>query len=278
MKGCNLRWVWLLLVPGLLISCSRQDRIVLSNIVVNAPRQLDDDVEDKEAIRTRIEQLVGGTPGIVVDAKAPSPTHFMQVWIGDVFSQGAGSGEEFRRVEVVLRAHEKGHQYRVEGRGRTPERLGDSVVDGFEDAWRLITLQRQATAVGGGAYINMLSSSDWRLREFALDRIAMSSFLAAVPALCDALSTERLAVLQLRIIGVLTELGDRRAVRPLIALTRNQRAGLVLHVLHALGSIGGREAEAFLVTVASGHSIEGVRGVATQIIGDMQAATEAKLR
>ena len=72
------------------------------------------------------------------------------------------------------------------------------------------------------------------------------------------------------------ELGIEVAVGPLIELTRRERGGLMLHVLHALGVLGGREAEAFLVTVAGGHSVEGVRSVAARIIGDLQEARQAE--
>lgn len=274
MRVANLKLVVVCVAVIAGAGCKKRDPVVVAKIVVNAPRQLDDDQEEKDAIRARVETLVKRTPGVTVDSSDSNPTHFLQVRIGDVFSEPVSGGVEYRQVAVVLRARGEGRSYRVEGMGDGPDKLTESVVAGFEDGWRLITRQRQANAKGESAYLDLLSNSDWRLREFALDQISANRVTKAVPVLCEALLTEPLAVLQLRIIGVLTELRDRRAVGPLIELTRNQRAGLLLHVLHALGVIGGREAEAFLVTVAGGHSIEGVRSVATQIIGDMQAGRD----
>ena len=105
--------------------------------------------------------------------------------------------------------------------------------------------------------------------------------MEALPFFYESLNTEHDVRLRLRIIGVLAELKDPRAVAPLVAITRHKNPALLLQVLHALGQIGGREAEAFLVTVATGHSIDGVRRVAGEILkgmgADQRSAAEVKL-
>ena len=179
-------------------------------------------------------------------------------------------------VTVELKPLSHGAVYRVDGRGSQPEDLRGSVMGGFKDAMAVIAQERRADLVGEDAFITLLRHEDWRIREFTLDRVASARMVAAVPFLCEALIQEDVEPLRLRIVGVLAELGDQRAVGPLIKLTRYQSPAFLLQVLHALGAIGGKEAEAFLVTVAGGHAVEGIRQVAIRIVKEMESVAASK--
>lgn len=271
-----LRWGCLLLVGGLFGGCQDKNAIVVTKIVVNAPRQLDDDVADKEAIRASITEWIDKDSLIQEGSVIKQPTHFLRVRIGDVFDALSEDGGDYRMVTVELKPLGHGAVYRVDGRGSQPEDLRGSVMGGFKDAMAVIAQERRADLVGEDAFITLLRHEDWRIREFTLDRVASARMLAAVPFLCEALIQEDVEPLRLRIVGVLAELGDQRAVGPLIKLTRYQSPAFLLQVLHALGAIGGKEAEAFLVTVAGGHAVEGIRQVAIRIVKEMESVAASK--
>ena len=271
-----LRWGCLLLVGGLFGGCLDKNAIVVTKIVVNAPRQLDDDVADKEAIRASITEWIDKDSLIQEGSVIKQPTHFLRVRIGDVFDALSEDGGDYRMVTVELKPLGHGAVYRVDGRGSQPEDLRGSVMGGFKDAMAVIAQERRADLAGEDAFITLLRHEDWRIREFTLDRVASACMLAAVPFLCEALIQEDVEPLRLRIVGVLAELGDQRAVGPLIKLTRYQSPAFLLQVLHALGAIGGKEAEAFLVTVAGGHAVEEIRQVAIRIVKEMESVAASK--
>ncbi|MED5464498.1 MAG: HEAT repeat domain-containing protein [Myxococcota bacterium] len=271
-----LRWGCLLLVGGLFGGCQDKNAIVVTKIVVNAPRQLDDDVADKEAIRASITEWIDKDSLIQEGSVIKQPTHFLRVRIGDVFDALSEDGGDYRMVTVELKPLGHGAVYRVDGRGSRPEDLRGSVMGGFKDAMAVIAQERRADLAGEDAFITLLRHEDWRIREFTLDRVASARMLAAVPFLCEALIQEDVEPLRLRIVGVLAELGDQRAVGPLIKLTRYQSPAFLLQVLHALGAIGGKAAEAFLVTVAGGHAVEGIRQVAIRIVKEMESVAASK--
>jgi HEAT repeat protein len=75
-------------------------------------------------------------------------------------------------------------------------------------------------------------------------------------------------------VGALIAIGDRRAVPPLIELTRKRPGEFVSQVVYALGELGGEEAEGFLFTLESGHPDATVRKAAAQALSDMQRRRE----
>jgi HEAT repeat protein len=99
-----------------------------------------------------------------------------------------------------------------------------------------------------------------------------------VPSLIARLNDDKQVVV-LRAIGALVAIGDRRAVRPLIELTRKRPPQIVSQILYALGSLGGPEAESFLYTLESGAAEEEVRRAAAEAFADLRRKqTEAAHR
>src|SRR6266849_3722196 len=68
--------------------------------------------------------------------------------------------------------------------------------------------------------------------------------------------------------------GDRRAVEPLIEMTRKRPPQLVAQVLYALASLGGPTAEAFLYTLESGAPDDEVRHAATDALAELRRKRE----
>lgn len=120
------------------------------------------------------------------------------------------------------------------------------------------------------ALVADLSSPDPRLRDYAIRVLADRRSPAAVPSLVLRLQDDNEDVAR-RAVGALVAIGDRRAVRPLIDITRKRRPEQVRPILYALGSLGGPEAEAFLYTLESGSPDEEVRRAAHDAFADLRA-------
>jgi len=75
-------------------------------------------------------------------------------------------------------------------------------------------------------------------------------------------------------VGALVAIGDRRAVEPLIEMTRKRPPQLVAQVLYALASLGGPTAEAFLYTLESGAPDDEVRHAATDALAELRRKRE----
>jgi len=118
-----------------------------------------------------------------------------------------------------------------------------------------------------------LSATDARVRDYAVRALAERRNPAAVPLLLARLDDESPEVVR-RAMGALVAIGDTRAVRPLIELTRKRPPQFVAEVLYAIGSLGGTEAEAFLYTLESGSPEEEVRRAAHEALGDLRRRRE----
>ena len=106
-----------------------------------------------------------------------------------------------------------------------------------------------------------LSATDPRLRDYAIRVLADRRSPVAVPQLIARLQDPNPDVAR-RAAGVLIAIGDRRAVGPLIEMTRKRRPEDVGPILYAIGSLGGTEAEAYLFTLESGSPEEEIRRAA----------------
>ena len=113
-----------------------------------------------------------------------------------------------------------------------------------------------------------LGSAEPRLRDYAIRVLADRRSPAAVPQLISRLSDDNPEVAR-RAAGALIAIGDRRAVRPLIEMTRKRRPEDVGPILYAIGSLGGPEAEAFLFTLESGAADEEIRRAARGAYQDL---------
>jgi hypothetical protein len=113
-----------------------------------------------------------------------------------------------------------------------------------------------------------LSSQEARARDYAIRVLADRRSPAAVPQLIERLQDPNPDVAR-RAAGALIAVGDRRAVRPLIEITRKRRPEDVGPILYAIGSLGGSEAEAFLFTLESGSPDEEIRRAAQGAYADL---------
>lgn len=146
------------------------------------------------------------------------------------------------------------------------------------DASLALAYQLEARKKTDVELIHDLSAAEPKLRDHAVRVLADRRNPAAVPSLIARLADES-PVVVLRAIGALVAIGDRRAVRPLIELTRKRPPQIVSQILYALGSLGGAEAESFLYTLESGAAEEEVRRAAAEAFADLRRKqTEAAQR
>jgi hypothetical protein len=118
------------------------------------------------------------------------------------------------------------------------------------------------------ALLSDLTSPDPRVRDYAIRVLADRRSPAAVPQLIARLQDQNPEIAR-RAAGALIAIGDRRAVSPLIEMTRHRRAEDVGPILYAIASLGGAEAEAFLFTLESGAADEETRRAAQGAYQDL---------
>lgn len=131
-----------------------------------------------------------------------------------------------------------------------------------------LSYQLEARKKTDAALLTDLGAPDARLRDYAVRALADRRNPAAVPALLARLQDDNPVVVR-RTVGALVAIGDPRAVRPLIELTKKRAPALVAEILYALGSLGGQEAESFLYTLESGSPDEEVRRAASEASTDL---------
>jgi hypothetical protein len=139
----------------------------------------------------------------------------------------------------------------------------------LDDASRGLIWQVEARRKSDRDLVRDLTASDARLRDYAVRALADRRNPAVVPQLLNRLTDEN-PVVALRAVGALVAIGDRRAVDPLIELTRNRPPQMTTQVLYALASLGGPTAEAYLFTLESGAPDDVVRRAAADALGELR--------
>ena len=152
---------------------------------------------------------------------------------------------------------------------------GDQATDAA--AWGPLTRRAiDESAHTLGKQLRLLSSASPSLIELVVDHKAESEsrgvaaqLLAvrrertAVPALIELLKErDRPVALRDQALGALVELGDRRAVRPLLNLARFGDSVEMGKVVEAVASLGGDEARSYLQFVAASHTDARIKGEA----------------
>ena len=139
----------------------------------------------------------------------------------------------------------------------------------LDDAARGLAWQLDAHRKTEPELVRDLQDPDARVRDYAIRALADRRSTEVVPQLVVRLNDDNPAV-ALRAVGALVAIGDRRAVEPLIEMTRKRPSQVVTQVLYALASLGGPTAEAFLYTLESGATDDEVRRAATDALSELR--------
>jgi HEAT repeat protein len=194
--------------------------------------------------------------------------------------------QEVADVAVTLEMTSTGAQGEIErlvaeGAARRPTNADDSLdpaarhaafdaaLDAaLRDAVGALGAQIDARHKTDEALLKDLTATDARVRDYAIRVLADRRSPAAVPQLIARLQDPNPEVAR-RAAGALIAIGDRRAVTPLIDITRHRRAEDVGPILYAIASLGGPDAEAFLFTLESGAPDEETRRAAKGAYEDL---------
>lgn len=242
-------------------------KITVGRIVLNASRELDGKTAERDALRAAVQERLDKATALSFERDASDTTHVLQLVIGDEIAPADAAPT--RPMEVRLRPTHEGPEFVAVARPQVKKDLVTTLLAGFDDAWVVIDRMRRLDVAKDDKLVAALQEADPRLREFAIERAADRRAQAAVMPLCALLKNEKDPTLMLKAIGSLVAIGDVRAVEPLIALSHQKDTGFVLQVIFAVGSIGGRTAKAYLVTLASGHPDEEVQRAAKDALGEM---------
>lgn len=242
--------------------------ITIGRVVLDAPRAYDAAPAQREALRNKLVSYLEADGSVTLKEGEKDATHVLQVRVGEALLGADGQAAGGVPAQVRLRPIGKEPLFEAIGRGTSSDALVGP-FEAFVDAWKVILRQRQLEAGDTQALLDGLNDPDSRVRDDAIVRLGERRDKLAVPRLCKLLDEESRPELILRAIGSLVSIGDAAAVEPLIALSSRKDPHFVLQIIFAVGSIGGRTAEAFLVTMASGHPVEAVRQGAEQALAEL---------
>jgi hypothetical protein len=200
------------------------------------------------------------------------------------FIDGGSPPIEREMAEVVVSlelSRPKDHDLHAEGLARRPIEAEQSLESSARNAAFAAALdtalyeaaaaladQMDERAKNDDAVVADLRSTEPRIRDYAIRVLSERRNPAAVPALIARLSDPEPSI-WLRAVGALTIIGDRRAVGPLIDLTRKRRPEDAGPLIYAIGTLGGPEAEAYLFTLESGAPDEGMRRAAREAYAEL---------
>ena len=253
-------------------ACSpKPARVSVSRIVINAPPKYDDAKGERDAVRKRVFALFAEDSSVDVPKASGRATHRLEIRIHPVINK---DGTLVRPIHVTLAG--ESDLFETVGRGPPEGHLVDSVVVGFEDAWSVMLRMRTLVLQKDEALLEALSDPDLRIRDFAIRQVGSRRVKEAVQPLIAMLGSEQDDTLVFAAIGSLVAIGDEAAVKPLIDLTERKDAQSIVQVVFAVAALGGRMAEGFLVTLASGHPSEIVQQGAKDALQEMKLSQRSK--
>lgn len=246
-----------------------------------AARRLEAAGLSHDALREAAIAAFGRAPGFVPAERAGARATRLRagLTVEEVEALVSPGGSAVAQVAVTVELARAGGGDAVRAPGRAAEPVGPepgALRGAVERAARAAIAQ----AADGAALdlaagdktvrelVEDLGSPDPRLRLRAAGALGERGEPAAVPALVKALGDRDGAVVE-RAVGALAQLRDPRAVPALIALAHRREGPYLATMARILGDIGGDDARAWLLTMASGHPDEVVRGAARQALAEM---------
>jgi hypothetical protein len=239
-----------------------------------------------EGARRELQRAVEATGKFVLRPEAPARIR-LAIESARRMSLLTATGPELASVELTLELTSPSglgefEKTLSEGSGRVPTEAETSTDPearltafraafraALEDASRGLVWQVEARKKADPELTQDLTAEDARLRDYAIRALADRRNPAVVPQLLNRLADEN-PVVALRAVGALVAIGDRRAVDPLIEMTRKTKPQVTAQILYALASLGGPTAEAYLYTLESGAPDDEVRRAATDALLELR--------
>ena len=236
-----------------------------------------------DALRADALRALGEAAGFVPQGRSPwrSRRCTAQVIVGTAEVLVAqGGAAPVAQVDLLLEVAPAGERARREG-GRAAEPVGlepgglrkavaRAARAALERAVATLALGLAAEDKGTSELVSDLASPDAPARLAAVRALADRGEHGAVPALLSALRDADPAVVEAAV-GGLAQLRDQRAAPALIELARRRSGPEAAALARILGDIGGPDAHAWLVTMASGHPDAQVREAAGAALAELDA-------
>ncbi len=235
-----------------------------------------------DALGSAASRFIDAAPGFVPARAARAGTHRFRgrvdVLATEAVPRVSGGGAVAQVVIAVELAPTDGDPtLREMGRAMEPvgaepgslrAALQRAATLALERAVRGVSMQFAAEQKRTAELVKDLSSPESAVRDHAVRVLADRGEKSAVPALVGRLRDPDPEVAE-RTIGALAQLRDPRAVPALIDLAHRREGPYVANLAHVVGDIGGPDAKAWLLTMASGHPDEVVRGAAREALAEM---------
>ncbi len=236
----------------------------------------------REAATDLLSRAEGFAPAGQGGWRARRCTAQVLVSAAEVLIPSSGSGP-VAQVDLVLELTPRGAPSRRE-LGRAAEPVGlepgglraaleRAARSALSRAVSTLALERAAETKSTAALVADLDAAEVPARLAAVRALADRGEHGAVPALMSALEDRDPAVVEAAV-GGLAQLGDPRAAPALIELARRRGSEETAAMAHILGDLGGEDARAWLVTMASGHPDAAVREAAHEALAQLEARSE----
>lgn len=125
--------------------------------------------------------------------------------------------------------------------------------------------------------LRQLQEGDRRAKSRALEAVRDRKLRGGADALIKILGDdEEEPELVMKAIGALVALKETRAVGPMIDSARRRPSIYLGQIIFGVAEIGGKEAEAYLFTVASGHPDPEMRSSAERALSELQRRRDAE--
>jgi hypothetical protein len=248
--GCALG----LFAAGALACLRGGDGLEVGRLTVSGPGL---GAGDADVVARALRQ--GPPPGVrFVDDGAPvqlvvsgrADDGVLRIVVGAEQTTKAGDGGARRRLRA------SGARPMPEG----PDAVVPAVIEAAREALGALEAVRAVDALDRRALVARLGGPEGPALEAAVDRVRDEAIVEARAALLARLGP----------------IADVTVARALVASARGQPPAYVSALVFALSRVGGREAEAYLFTVASGHPDERLRASAREALDELTRRSAAR--
>lgn len=143
-------------------------------------------------------------------------------------------------------------------------------AEAVEAAAKYIGVEVALASAPDAAVLAQIDDADAQVKSRAIRAARSRRLSAAVPALIKILDSEEAdQEVIIQTIGALIDIGDPAAVGPLIDSARRRPPQYLGQIIFGVAQIGGKQAEAYLFTVSSGHQDPAIRRSAADALREL---------
>jgi hypothetical protein len=273
-SGRGSSWAFELAVSALLSSCSQGRPVVLVEVRPREGQSLDKARLERRAVGT-IERI----PGFRFRHKRKGETAWQYTVTIDLLTErtsdrdaalvhrAAGVRGELQAIGAATRYDGSALESEDVDPKASIEHLVERAID---RAAADLATALELTDASDAAVLDALGDPDPVVRSRAIAIAGSRKLSAAVAPLQSIVRDETMSEeLVIKAVGSLVAIGDPAATSVIIEVAKRSPAHAI-HIVFAVGQLGGREAEGYLFTVESGHPDPSVRQAAAQALEELE--------